>query len=216
MRIRKIELNYQHGKKLADCRGSGGHPLPVVGLYGNNNSGKTLMMLSASAIFAKAVTGSSQKLWEKVSSTIEFDLGGSISTGAIKNGVIIQNIVNPGIKHDKASYSNGLLVYDVNRVFNNLAKGKDFAISSISWIIEDYMRVNIKNSVIWIDSFDLGLDCNTANDFLKFLIKKSLEKDNQLIVSTNRIESLSHMPSESRILIGDSRSSVIDQVMIGL
>ena len=212
MRIRKIEIDYGHGKKIVDFRKDGAYPSPLIGILGNTGSGKTLLMKSTLFLFRRMATNNVPVLWDKLSSTVEFDLGSTISTGVIKKGVITQNIADPDSRTSKLRYENGLLIYDDRRYISGFMAGSEFSVASIEGVIKDLYKGEIRNSVIWVDNYDLGLDNKNSRDFLQLLMKKSLERDNQLVVSSTREESLELLGVENLRRLSENRESVVERV----
>ena len=70
MRIRKIEADWGSGRRAIDLRGAGGYSLPLVGIVGNNGSGKTLLMKSVVTIFRKSVNNTISTAWEQLNATV--------------------------------------------------------------------------------------------------------------------------------------------------
>lgn len=90
----------------------------------------------------------------------------------------------------------GLLGYNSALCMRSFLSGSSLdsggpGVEMVRAVLTDLYKGEIRNSVIWVDSFDVGLDDSSAREFLKVLVKKSLERDNQLIVSTARRELLS-------------------------
>lgn len=188
MRLRKIEIDWGDGRVEFDLRGEGGHVRPVIGLLGPTGSGRTMLMRSVIRLFTNSVNvGIGFDDWAGVDASVEFDLGNVIGTGVIRNGVIVQRLVYSDVKMGEFKLYGGILSYGAERgAFPVSGASLTFAERCMRGVLHDLYKGEIKNSVIWVDDFALGLDDSLAREFLQTLIKKSLEKDNQLIVVADR------------------------------
>lgn len=215
MRLRRIEVDWGKGNVIFDLRGEEARPLPVVGLFGSSGSGKTILMKAARWIFRNGANENSNfPALEGVNSLVEFDLGSGIATGVIRNGTIVQKLVYPEMTMSEGKISGGMLFYGSERanffVFQAPLASSEICVRNI---LHDLYKGTIENSVIWIDDFSLGLDDDLSKEFLQILIKKSLERNNQLIVSTNREEFLQGVGSENIRTLAKLDTNLLQRVI---
>jgi len=205
MRLRKLEIDWGKGLVELDLRGEGGHSLPVVGVLGPTGSGKTLLMRAAMRLFRNSIREDAHfPDWKGISASVEFDLGSGISTGVIKDGFVVQRLTFPEMSMSEGKLMGGILSYQSERgAFPVFDTPMTFAERCMRGVLHDLYKGEIRNSVIWVDDFALGLDDSLSREFLQILIKKSLERDNQLIVSADREALLQGVGSDNiRVLKG--------------
>jgi len=180
-------MNWGKGQVSLDFRTEGGQVAPIIGILGSTCSGRTMLMSAAIRLFRSSIRERMTFMdWKGVDATVEFDIGCGIVSGVIRDGTVVQSIVYPDMRLEEARLSGGVLVYHSDRgrfPFNNSSSSAE---SFIRPILHDLYKGEIKNSVIWVDDFAIGLDDSCAQDFLNILVKKTLERDNQLIVSADR------------------------------
>jgi len=221
MRIRRIEVEWGNGKVSLDCRSEGNLPLPVVGILGSSASGRSMLMKMVLSSFRNTMHGSltSFEDWKEVSGYVEFDLGSAISSCVIRNGKIVQKLTYPDMDTREMTLSGGCLFYSSQeRLFfaSKAVSNQSFAETLIQPILHDLYKGNIRNSVIWVDDYALGLDDNVAQEFLRVLIRKALERDNQLIVSCDREGLLLGAGSEAIRVLRPSGTNLVEKVIKGL
>lgn len=223
MRVRRVMAEWQNGKAELDFRNDGGIPLPIIGISGPNGAGKSLLQLLALRCFKNSMSPNTVFLdWDDVSGSVEFEYGGAIATAMVHKGKIIQNLVFPHMTVDSMRMQGGVLGYSRHRFtweFARWGDTKDIGLGEkgISSILHDLYKGDIRNSIIWVDDFDIGLDTVNASKFLQHLIKKSLEKSNQLIVSTMSVSALGGMGEDSKRVLSDSRRvDIVDKALKGL
>lgn len=181
MRIRKVNLEWEGSSINLDFRGASGYVEDVVGIYGRNLSGKTLVqhLIITMWLTGLGIVKSSEGSWilDKLKSDgfVEFDNDGEITVGIMKSGKIVQKPVVRMLQR-ATEVDGGILSYFSDRRID------DWGGRAIVPIITDMSGGGVRNSVIIIDDFDLGLDCFSAREFLGWLLRKSLERNNQLIV----------------------------------
>ena len=204
MRIRRLEAEWGGGKVNVDLRGESGNPLPIVGIVGGNGSGKSLLQKVGLRLFVTALDSRRCFLdWDDVSGYMECEYGGAISSGVVKKGKIIQNMVFPQSTMSAGILDNGCLFYSSSSLLSG---------NHVGAVLADLYKGKVSNSVLWVDSFDFGLDDSSAREFLKVLVKKSLERDNQLIVSTARRELLSGI-GEDAVRQLSSGTNVVEKLL---
>lgn len=181
MRLRMVQADWGQGLVSLDLTGEGGYPLPIVGVVGNNGSGKSVLMNMAARLFRDAVstTPTCYLDWDKIEGSAVFEYGRAISTAIMDKGKVIQRLVFPDMKQVGRNLENGVLIYD--RMNAAMYGG-----NQVHCVLRDLYGGTIKNSVLWVDDFDRGLDEENCKRFLQVLTKKALEGDNQLVVSSMR------------------------------
>lgn len=210
MRIRKVEVTWPSGSANLDFRKKGGHPFPVVGIYGANGSGKSIAAEVVIKLFRSSVSQYNTFLdYDTVSGSVEFDLGSSIGTGVMRDGIIVQSLVYSGMKVEGKKITGGFLMYNNNSRFCMKQSSVIECCGErvVNPVLSDLYNGDIRDSVIWVDSFDIGLDISCAREFLQLLIRKSLERDNQLIVSSCNRDSLLSL-GENSLSLGGGKNVV--------
>lgn len=217
MRVRRLEAEWDGGKATVDLRGESGSPLPIVGIVGGNGSGKSMLQKMALRLFRNAMyPDTSFADWDKVSGYGELEYGGAIATGVIKQGKIVQSLVFPDTVLKERQVLGGLLGYNsalcMRNFLNSSSDSGGLGVEMVRAVLTDLYKGEIRNSIIWVDSFDIGLDDSCAREFLKILVKKSLERDNQLIVSTARRELLSGIGEDAIRQLGNG-TNVVEKIL---
>lgn len=203
MRIRKIEANFGHGKIIVDCRGDDSMPMSLIGIVGGNGSGKSLLHLVAMRLFSSTAQERDRirVFDEKVDATCEFEIDNKIEIGVIRGGVIVQKPGDSRMRVQENRVINGCLFYDTVVLSRQLRTGESYSKLMMKLILQDFYLREIKDCVVFIDNFDLGLDTVNHNLFLQTLIKKSLERDNQLIITCVDRERLRLLPEQSVVTL---------------
>jgi hypothetical protein len=216
MRIRKVEIDWGGGSASVDFRNSSGIVLPVCGILGKCGSGKTMLKEAALRSFRSASSVVSYYDWKTVNSVVEFDLGSAVASVVIKKGETSQKLVYPSFSMGKDKIRGMILFYD--SFSRSLASGKmnkGFGEGCIEVILSDLVYGDVRDSVIWVDDIDLGLDIRNSCLLLQYLTKRSLEKNNQLIVSSSREEVLLGIGEGLRVL-GNNDVDLVSTVLRGL
>ena len=217
MRIRRVQMDWGTGKADLDLRHENNIPLQAIGIVGGNDAGKTMLMNAVLRTFRSALHDLvSFEDWKQVSCNVEYDLGSAISTSVIKDGKIVQKLVYPEMLLEEAKLSGGILFYSTNqRAFfaTKEASGRSFGQSLIYTVLNDLYKHKVTNSVIWVDDYNLGLSDDSALDFLQVLIRKSMEGDNQLIVSAHREAVLQGIGSQGIRVLRPSGTKAIEAVL---
>jgi len=220
MRVRKVEVDWGTGKASLDCRNSSGRVMPVVGLHGPNASGKTLLLRAVCrSISASAGRDMVFLDWDNIKATVELDLGSTIATCIIDSGKVKQRLVGVDMKVDYPNLTDGAMFYEYGQrayIAHINVTELSFAESVMKPILSDLYKGKIRNSIIWVDDFSRGLDDSVARDFLQVLTKKSMEGDNQLIVSTERESLLAGMGPESWRPLRSSGTNLVSTVLNSL
>lgn len=214
MRLRKIEMDWGKGKVSLDLRSGGGHSSSVVGLLGSTGSGRTMLMTAAMRLFRSSIRETVKfEDWRGVSATVEFDLGSTIATGVIRDGEVIQGLVYPEMTVSEGRLSGGILAYHSDRGCFPFNGANNDAERFIRPILHDLYKGEVRNSIIWVDDFAMGLDDSCARDFLSVLVKKSMERDNQLIVSADREVLLQGVGAENIRVLQAQDTNFIQRVI---
>ena len=223
MRVRKVEVDWGNGKAILDCRNEGGRVLPIVGINGPNASGKTMLLKAVYRSISASVASAGRDMvffdWDNVKATVELDLGSTIATCIIEAGKVKQRLVGVDIKVDYPNMTDGAMLYEYGMrayiAHINVTK-LSFAESVMKPILSDLYKGKVRNSVIWVDDFSRGLDDSVAREFLQVLTKKSMEGDNQLIVSTERESLLVGMGPENLRSLRNSGTNLVSTVLKNL
>lgn len=189
MRLRKAKLEHENIRIDLDFRNTSSIPMQAIAIVGGNMSGKTLLMHCALKLFqSTAQSGSQIRAFEKkIQATIEFEYEGGIHVGVIRDGIIIQKPMTTQMKIDKNKISDGCLFYDFRSRLNaSLTQCYGFGQATCYMALKDLYKNEIRNCLIWIDDFDVGLDDENAVTLFRAFMRKSYERDNQLIVSGHR------------------------------
>lgn len=215
MRLRRVSVDWGVGRASLDLRGSGGQAMPIVGVAGENGSGKSMLRQAAIRLFSSSFSDKGEQSfadWKGVNAEVEFDIGSGICTGVMKNGVIVQRLAYTGMKVEDKGLRGGFLSYDnLERSFHSW-KHRDYSQGVVGIVLSDLYNKDVRDSFIWVDDFTLGLDSYSARKFLDILIRKTLEKDNQLVVSCHDKNLLSGIGDDHvRILAGGT--NVVDAVL---
>lgn len=186
MRLRKVELDFGSGRVVVDTRGEGNFPYPVVSIVGNNGSGKSLLMSVVMRVFsATSMDRSDIKLFNKnVNAVVEYESNQEINVAVVDSGVLVQKPRSNSMRYEDSRLTNGCLYYDQAVLTDGMVMGDSVVKTAITRVCEDLYTREIKNCLIMIDNFDLGMDRNNLSLYSKSIVKKAMERDNQLLVST--------------------------------
>jgi predicted ATPase len=185
MRLRKASVRGSFGSATVHFRGTEGQVQDVTAIIGGNNSGKTSLCRAIASLCCAKVGDRLRPGWDIQEAIVEFELGSELGVGVIQDGVVVQA---PPMKfeHGLDNLRNGLLYYDSMGRSEQACGGKSFGNGLISVILRDLYAGEVSQCVIIVDDMELGLDDSSAREFLAILIRKSLERDNQLIVLGKR------------------------------
>jgi ABC-type cobalamin/Fe3+-siderophores transport system ATPase subunit len=201
MRIRKIEVNFGKGKTIVDFRGESDMPMPLIGIAGKNGSGKSILQLVALRLFSSTAQEKDQirVFDETIDAVCEFEVDNKIEVGVIRKGVIVQKPGSNKMQVKDNRVINGCLFYDTSLISSSLRTGESYSKHMMSIILQDFYNREVKDCVVFIDNYDLGLDSDNHTLFVQSLIKKTLERDNQLIVTCIDRTRLNMFPSHNVI-----------------
>lgn len=196
MRLRRVMVRGDFGKIELDLRGSEGSVLDLCGVIGGNGAGKSLITGLVARAWLSGWAGYSEREisehpYRGVDSEVEFDIGNGISTAVIKGGKVVQSLPKLGTVITEKLIDNGLLAYG-SQIRLNVACTKleahSLAISLVLQPLRDFYKFEVRNSIVVLDDWDMGLDDFCAREFLQLLVRKSLERNNQLIVMGRRMD----------------------------
>ena len=215
MRLRKLEISTGEQKITIDARNSGGVPLQALAIVGSNGVGKSLCMQVALRVFQTTAQSNTQAtlFTKNIQATVEFEYQGGIHVGVIKDGILIQKPTPSKMTIEPQKTTDGCLFYDTKmRIHaldsNNTSVGMAFT----KILLNDFYCNQIKNCLVWIDDFDLGLDVTNAKELLQVALRKCLERDNQLIVTTRNREIVELLGQEG-IRVLSSSHRYVDKVL---
>lgn len=189
VRLRRAKIEHEDIRIDVDFRQPGGLPLQSVAIVGGNCTGKSLLMHCALKLFQSTAQSTTQQraFTNYVNATIEFEYNGGIHAGVIKNGIITQKPSTTQMMIQSNRMSDGCLFYDYRGRLNaNIDQCHSFGQCTCYMALRDFYRNEIRNCVVWIDDFDVGLDDQNAVTLFRLLLRKCFERDNQLIVTGHR------------------------------
>jgi len=216
MRLRRATVKGLGMDIDLDFRGARGEYQQITGIIGGNGSGKTSVIEAVGSLLNRGVHHR-----KGVESSVEFDIEGEIHTAILKEGCIMQGINKGWFRSGLIQYGEGkpireaLLVYDslvrVSHCARNYSTAP-MAVGLVAQVLQDFYKWDIQNSVVLVDDLEMGLSDSSAREFLQALIRKILEKDNQLIVTTRREACLSVIPVESWRRLGEG-TKVVEEAL---
>lgn len=197
----------------------------IIGIVGDNGSGKTTLLESISHIWQCSLENRLKRVFlfdKAIGASIDFEVGGAITTGVFQGSEIKQNVITR-VSYSSGGIQNGILYYgtfsrSMESVYRHgdsegrFGSGKGYSFNIVSLLLRDFYSGDIRDSVILIDDFDLGLSFSSARKLLQLLIRKSLEKNNQLIVTTVHEEVLEGI-GEGSLFQLPSSTDLIDTVV---
>jgi predicted ATPase len=215
MRLRRVTMRGLGMDVEMDFRGARGEYQQITGIIGGNGSGKTTLVESIGATLRRG-----SYLRKEVERVVEFDIDGEIHSSVIREGAVVQGISKGffswrGFTVEGRPVRDALLVYDslvrVSHCARNYSTAP-MAVGLVAQVLQDFYKWDIQNSVVVIDDLEMGLSDSSAREFLQALIRKVLEKDNQLIVTTRRESCLSLIPVESWRRLGEGTKVVEEAI----
>jgi ABC-type dipeptide/oligopeptide/nickel transport system ATPase component len=215
VRLRKLEISTGEQRITIDTRNSGSVPLQALAIVGGNGVGKSLCMQVALRVFQSTAQDNHQPtlFTKNIQATVEFEYQGGIHVGVIKDGVLIQKPSASGMLIEPRKLTDGCLFYDVKMRINALdSNNTSIGMAFTTMLLQDFYYNQIKNSLVWIDDFDLGLDSENARVLLQVALRKCLERDNQLIVTTRNRE-LVELLGQDSIRVLSSGVRYVDRAM---
>lgn len=206
MRIRRIEIENKEIKASVDFRATDNKSVSnIVGIRGGYGSGKTLLQIFACETFRSTVgiyrEGEEILSLRDCSGYVEFDFGSEISIGVLKSGKLVQKPIYSGLRVSEGICTGGMLFY----------KNNGIVMDNIYRLMNDLHKGDIRDSVIWVDDFGMGLLEADSRKLLQLVYRKCLEKNNMAVLSSNDVGIFSGIREGIRD-IGDSYD-IIERVM---
>lgn len=132
----------------------------IVVIYGDNGSGKSLLVTAMTDSFIPVLGGSTESGLGKGRWSIEFDIGSEVVSVSITNGRIDRSVaLKRQVRYDSESklVENCVLAYGVSRIYGIGRTKHCTGISSIYALMHDLHVREMRDCAIIIDDFDLGL-----------------------------------------------------------
>lgn len=202
------------GSKVLDdlsleFRGDDSSSLNIVYLFGRNGSGKSYIMGSIARSWSGSVLsgGSLDLPYIADMLRIDYELGSEICGVHIRGGRLEKS--SSLAKHsdisvgDSPHVKNGIVYYSCDRlgVTRSTVRGGTQLSDSVCFtfpVLYDLHMRDIRDSIIMIDDWDRGLDSESSRNFYTHLVRHTLSKGNQLILSSSTFPS-DYIPSGSII-----------------
>jgi len=181
--------------------------LDVVMLFGGNGSGKSFILGSIARAWSSSIlTGGSVELpYVSDLLRIDYELSNEIIGVHIRRGRLDKSsALAKGaevIVGDKPRVKNGIVYYSSNRGIISRSTirggfGLCDSICNIFPIIYDLHMRDVRDSIIMVDDWDMGLDEDARKGFYNHLVRHSSGRNNQVILSSSSIPS-SWVPFQS-------------------
>jgi hypothetical protein len=190
MRIRKFDINFEGTAQRIDMRSRGGFALQTVLLEGANGVGKTLSMQMALRLFQATAqpdskTSTSQRYFSATAhGTFEFEYSNAIHVGAIKDGYVHQKPSVTSMIYANNRLVDGCLFYSLPMRLDMMTKQScSISESTINMLVHDVIQGDIRNCVVWVDDFDVGMSKSNSRELLRSLMRAASSKDLQIILS---------------------------------
>lgn len=156
-------------------------------LVGGSGSGKSLVALIAAMGWGASMRkGGLPLALNGARARVDFEIGGEVAICQAQDGLV----TGSPLLHEKWGQlplmENSLLHYDYRRVMGAGSRDQPLGVRSVSPILADLNRGGIRDSVVVIDDFDLGLDAGDQRAFWAHLWKHHRSQGNQLIVTAKR------------------------------
>lgn len=204
LRLRKASLRSSSFSASISFLTETGRVQDVTGIAGSNLTGKTtLLRFIRNAYTSAAVEGAIfPRYFDDMDGEVDWEINGVISTSVLRKGQFTQNSLIPKLvlshrNHVPEKLEDIFLSYDtqtrIGLLLVNELHSIPPAVTLLSQIFADFHNHKVKNSVVFIDDFNLGLDKSNQVVFLSKIIRTVLKRDNQLIVTCHESESLGGM-----------------------
>lgn len=172
-----------------------GSILNNVCVFGKNGSGKTYMMGCIARAWSACVLSKASTELPYVAKMlrIDFEVKNEIVSLHIRNGIVEKSstlVKNAEVfVGDEAKVRHGIVYYASNRgavTRSTVREGMGIAESvALTFpVIYDLHMRDVTDSVVMVDDWDMGLDVESARNFYSHLVKHTLSKGNQLILSS--------------------------------
>jgi hypothetical protein len=176
-----------------EFKDSEGSTLNMIHVFGRNGSGKSYIAGAIARGWSGSVLGNSPTELPYVADMIrmDFEVGTEIVALHIRRGNLEKSStlskaaeVSVG---DKPFVKNGIIYYSSNRgvVTRSTVRSGSLLSDSVSNCfppLYDFTMREIRDSVVIIDDWDMGLDVESSSSFYGKLVRNALSKGNQLVL----------------------------------
>lgn len=165
----------------------------AVALIGGNGTGKTRLSQFVRACYTAIVrdeTCSKRPVFDADAvGFVEFEGAKGVTSVRIEAGRATVTGERCEATIDAGTVNGGMLLYDTQMLRMHMpADATNIVAIRNRFVLKDLYVGRVRNSVIWIDDFDLGLDALNAGDFWRCVWRRSREFDNQLVCLALRSE----------------------------
>jgi len=223
MKLRKANLRGLDFDLSVDFTNGSGRIQDVTAIFGGNQSGKSVLARFISICYGESALGESViPLWfDKYDGEVDFEVNGIVTTTVFRQGKFLQKANLPELVPVNRQLPEKL--FDALLFFNsytrtsmlamNENRGMPTSIGLTYQLFSDFYNHQIRNSVILVDDFDLGLDRKNAGKLLEKLISKGLEGDNQLVITTRNALLLDSLDSGITRMLPSGSESVVEEAV---
>ena len=219
LRIRKISCTNEYHSLDVNATGEDGTIASTLALIGGNRSGKSTLMEFATVAFRSLggvrsddeIEWNRQVLHPSTNGFCEFESGRGIYSVSVKGGKIVRHDSVHTVRSGAGTVEDCFLAYDTSMCREFLDR-KNRNINEIyaRLVLKDLYIGRVRNSIIWIDDIDLGLDAMNGREFVRLVLRKVAEGDNQVFMSSLSKECFGGLRREDqRILTSEGSSSLI-------
>lgn len=195
MRLRGFRIRGSKDIKDHDLefKDSDGSPLNVIHVFGKNGSGKSYIAGAIARAWSNSVLSGGNAELPYVADMIrmDFEVGSEIIAlhirrGALEKSSTLAKVADISVG-DKPFVKNGIVYYSAGRggVTRSTVRSGSLLSDSVANVfppLYDFTMREIRDSVIIVDDWDMGLDAESAEGFYGKLVRNALSKNNQLIL----------------------------------
>jgi len=194
-RVRGSKDIQDHDLEFKDSDGS---PLNIVHLFGKNGSGKSYIAGAIARAWSNSVLsgGSAELPYLADMIRIDFEVGTEIVAlhirrGSLEKSSTLAKVADVSVG-DKPHVRNGIVYYSAGRgvVTRSTVRSGGMLSDSVANVfppLYDFTMREIRDSVIIVDDWNLGLDTESAEGFYGKLTRNALSKNNQLILFSSNL-----------------------------
>jgi len=172
-----------------------GEMLPQSILRGNLGTGKTLILQLVAAAWSRSVLShpNLEMALDADMVRVDFQVGAEIASVHIRNGRIepsdvLARAADVEVGEGGQRVHHGIVYYSVARggyvEFTNLERSVPDGIQRCLPVIYDLQMRDIRDSVVLIDDWDMGLDDSARKSFYNHISRHAHNSGNQLILSS--------------------------------
>lgn len=173
-----------------------GSILNNVCVFGRNGSGKTYMLGCIARAWSACVLSKASAELPYVAKMlrIDFEVNNEIVSLHMRNGIVEKSstlVKNAEVfVGDEAKVRHGIVYYASGRgsVSRSTVRSGTQLSDSVSVtfpVVYDLHMRDVTDSIVMIDDWDLGLDAESSRNFYSHLVKHTLSKGNQLVLSSS-------------------------------